>query len=553
MNKQEAEKLATDYLRPVFGFALKRCRTVQDAEDLSQEILLRATRALLARRDVEDADKFFWTIAHNALSNYYRDNRRNFIGVPIEEIKDTHGIETDLAADLAMRETVGKLQSEIAYLSKIQRRVVIAYYYENKKQRAIAEELGIPLGTVKWHLFEAKNDLKKGMERVRTASELKFNPIRFALCGTNGSPGAKGANCNFFRSALSQNIEYAVWKEPKTVNQIADDLGVSPVYVESEAEYLEEYGFLTKHGERYLCNILLDEASPELIRLHDEMYATTARVFAHALYDDLLRSDIWKNPNLFGGCTGTVSFTSDLPKDQNFFLWALIPYIAACSGEALMHPTISFEEVATIRPDGGHNICYASVCNPEAPLPQYFDSMLHFCGPCWNRYGGLTLWQLDTEWSASRVDDSFPSATEQDLTLLNRLVHDDDLSQGEYARLVQRGYLKTAGDPAGYFKSACQCVWIEGSETKRAILAIGDRIKEKHSREFAAWQKSFVEVVLKETPKHLHRMQQYGLQFLFFSDGWFILHCLKELVNSGKLQPPSEEQKLALSRLILHE
>ena len=48
------------------------------------------------------------------------------------------------------------------------------------------------------------------------------------------------------RSAFSQNIVYSVWKEAKTVNKIADDLGVSPVYVESEAEYLAEYGFLTE-------------------------------------------------------------------------------------------------------------------------------------------------------------------------------------------------------------------------------------------------------------------------------------------------------------------
>ena len=47
---------------------------------------------------------------------------------------------------------------------------------------------------------------------------------------------------------------------------------MSPVYVESEAEYLEEYGFLTRHGARYLCNILLDETNSALSRLHDEMY-----------------------------------------------------------------------------------------------------------------------------------------------------------------------------------------------------------------------------------------------------------------------------------------
>lgn len=77
---------------------------------------------------------------------------------------------------------------------------------------------------------------------MRMPCELKFYLIKFELCETNGLLEAKGTNNNIFRSALSQNIVYAVWMEDKTVNEIADCLGVSTIYVESEAEYLAEYG-----------------------------------------------------------------------------------------------------------------------------------------------------------------------------------------------------------------------------------------------------------------------------------------------------------------------
>ena len=49
VNRQEAEKTITEYLKPLFGFALKRCKSVHDAEDLSQEIVIRAFRALLLK------------------------------------------------------------------------------------------------------------------------------------------------------------------------------------------------------------------------------------------------------------------------------------------------------------------------------------------------------------------------------------------------------------------------------------------------------------------------------------------------------------------------
>lgn len=58
-------------------------------------------------------------------------------------------------------------------------------------------------------------------------------------------------------------------------------------------------------------------------------------------------------------------------------------------------------------------------------------------------------------------------------------------------------------------------------------------------------------LLLDETPKHLHKMQKYGLQYTFFSDGWFILHCMKELVNNGKLKLPTEAQKKSLTTIIV--
>jgi len=44
--------------------------SIPDAEDLSQEIAIRAFRALLVKDDVVDMGKFIWTDAHNTLSNY---------------------------------------------------------------------------------------------------------------------------------------------------------------------------------------------------------------------------------------------------------------------------------------------------------------------------------------------------------------------------------------------------------------------------------------------------------------------------------------------------
>ena len=48
-------------------------------------------------------------------------------------------------------------------------------------------------------------------------------------------------------------------------------------------------------------------------------------------------------------------------------------------------------------------------------------------------------------------------------------------------------------------------------------------------------------------------MEKYGLQYIFYSDAWFILHCIKALLANGKLKEPTEEQKRSLSTIIIQK
>ncbi|MFR5875554.1 MAG: RNA polymerase sigma factor [Eubacterium sp.] len=547
MNRTDAERITTEYLKPVFGFTLKRCKNLEDAEDLSQDIITKIFLALCQRDDIEDISSFVWTIAHNCLSNYYRDNNHSFSVLAIYDVSD-HLYDNFPSMDLSLieREEIARLHTEIAYLSKLQRRIVIMYYYENKNQVKISEELNIPVGTVKWHLFEAKKELKRGMEIMRQPSELKFNPIKFDMCTFSGKIGTKGDISNFFRSAISQNIEYTVRNEAKTVNEIADELGVSPVYVESEAEYLEEYGFLLKQKNKYLCNILISEPTERLNRLQDEMYMRAAKIFANELYDELMHSDLLDCDGLLGGY-------NDI-KDNNFLMWALIPFIASFSGENTMDKSIAFSDVYTIRPDGGKNICYASVMSPDIKPPMYNEEMKNFKGPFWNGLTDkITLWTIDSEWSEKRIDENYQLTVIRDLTLLNNYLNDVIMSEDDYAYLAQKGYISVSGKIDELFKTALRIVYIKDEETRRKLLSIGDRIKEKHKTEFEELKRPYIKAVLENTPKHLQKMRMYGLQYIFYSDAWFILHCLKELINNDKLILPTQKQNQPLTTILFNQ
>lgn len=535
MDRACAEIIIQSHIKPLYGFALKRCSNPQDAEDLAQEIALRAFRALCIRDDIENTGKYVWTIAHNTLANHYRSRSRLHIGLSLDDMADMLAESSDISEAVIANESAQRLRSEIAYLSNLQRQIVIAYYYENRRQADIAQSLGIPVGTVKWHLFEAKKELKRGMETMRNISDLKFNPVKFTICGTNGSIGTMGGNYRFFRSALSQNIAYAAYRKSMSIHEIADALGVSPVYVESEVEHLAEYGFMLKKGCKYLTNIIIEEDTPEIIELHNTMYAKASSLFANELYDMLSASDIWDDPAL--KCS---------TRDRNYLMWTLIPYIAAQSGESMLENRISFDEAATLRPDGGHNICYAMIENFQKPM--HMESMQKWCGPCWNASDDLCIWLCDSEWSERRMNDLANNPISRDLQLLSEFKNGGNLSKHDMAYLVQQGYLHNNGRGISY-----GCIWLETAAIRNKLLGLGDEIRKKHTAELEDLKKSYIKAVLESTPAHMRKAKEYGMQYIFYADGWFTLGCLKELVGNGRLKLPSEEQKNSLTMLIISE
>lgn len=168
MTKEFAEETVTKYLKPIYAFALKRCACIEDAQDLTQDIALCVYRSLCGRDDISSPDRFIWTAAHNALSNYYRRKRKSvlmFSGVSVEDVQELaasdENIEESVVGSMSTPPEE-RLRLEIVYLSKLQRKTVIAFYYENKKLNRIAEELAFRSAQSNGICLRQKRSLKEG-------------------------------------------------------------------------------------------------------------------------------------------------------------------------------------------------------------------------------------------------------------------------------------------------------------------------------------------------------------------------------------------------------
>lgn len=523
---RDAERVVTEMAQALFGFTLRRCASREDAEDLAQEIALRAYGGLL-KADVERPEKFVWTVAHHALSNYYRARKAPVVGLSEDALACIPApvADCDDAPD--------RLRRAIAYLSGVQRRVVTAFYFRRQSQQEIASALGLSVGTVKWHLFEARKELKRTMQTNRTSGELQFSPVTFAAMGISGSSGTRNFVQEFFRSPLCQNICYCVRQEYRTVHEIADALGVSPVYVEAEVRQLEDYGLLRARGDRYVANFIIDEPTTELLALRHDMYTEAARLVALDLCDRL-------------EAEGLAGAGIDSPYDDNFRLWTLLPYVIAWSGDALRDRSISFEDVATIRPDGGQNIFTASVMNEGVALPAGSPTMDNWCGPRWNERNGRILWQIDSEWCQRTTANVTTYANDAQRVLQ---LWDDartgHLTQADAQWLAERGIVRCDGQEV---RPAVVCI---SREARDRLLALGEDVKRRHHARLQELAAPYVRASVEAVAPHLRHVRRFDLSHLFHADGWFLLYCMHALLDAGRITLPDQAQRASLMTLVI--
>lgn len=217
-----------------------------------------------------------------------------------------------------------------------------------------------------------------------------------------------------------------------------------------------------------------------------------------------------------------------------------------------MDSKISFEEAAAVRPDGAHNIYHAAVVSDNMVLPQDYVYMNNWCGPMWNGGDNYTMWQIDSEWSDRPAPKDRNIHDEMKRTMeLYCLEKEGPLRKEDYAWLAERGYIKTNGDYDGCFKTSWQIVALANKEIRDRLLAVGTGIKEKYKNQLEELKAPYAKAILGSVPAHLKKIEEYELQFVFYSDGWFLLHCITALLKNGKLKIPTDNQRKSLTTLII--
>jgi RNA polymerase sigma-70 factor, ECF subfamily len=161
-------RLYRHYFPRVYAYISYRVGCVQDVEDLTAETFLRAVEGLsgFEWRGEGAFAAWLFRIAHNVVSNFYRDGGKAPDAIPQEDLLRIAGSEELPTEALARQELTTHLRRLIGTLSPRQQEIVTLRFFGGLRNQEIAALLELDERTVAAHLCRGVRTLQARFEEM---------------------------------------------------------------------------------------------------------------------------------------------------------------------------------------------------------------------------------------------------------------------------------------------------------------------------------------------------------------------------------------------------
>jgi RNA polymerase sigma-70 factor (ECF subfamily) len=159
--------LVERYDRAVYNLCLRTLRDAEEAKDATQEAFFKAFRALRTFRPGAKFSTWIFSIAYHACCDRLQ-RRKRFADAELPDRADA-GPGPDAIAE--RHDEARALRAAIDGLPEKYRAVITLYHLQGRQYDEIAEVLGLPMGTVKTHLFRAKDLLRRRLAGLRDGGD----------------------------------------------------------------------------------------------------------------------------------------------------------------------------------------------------------------------------------------------------------------------------------------------------------------------------------------------------------------------------------------------
>lgn len=243
MQKQEIQ----NHVEYLLGAALHKCGNLSDAQDITQETMLAALLYLDKGGTMENPRAWLLSVMNR---KYYDMLRRKYqlpTVVTGEDMEITDG--KDLEKEWIHKEEAEHVRREVAYLAESYRTLIAKHYFHGMSVKEIAEEAGIPEGTVKSRMDFGRKQLKKGFEKMEQYTENSYMPKRLNISWSGTMGMDEEPRTLVEGDALAQNLLILAYEKPVTITELSKAIGVASAYVEPVVNKLVDSELMKRMGD----------------------------------------------------------------------------------------------------------------------------------------------------------------------------------------------------------------------------------------------------------------------------------------------------------------
>ena len=360
-----------------------------DALEISQDVFLKLYQHVGTLKEPDRLKAWLSKVARNQALSVIRRRRHDTVQFCFGKAGRARGEADRLirenrlsAADESeLGELRARIREKVTCLTRDYEEIVRLYYLDGLSLPEIASRLGIPVGTAKWRLSQARNNLRKELIVAEESDALRNKSVVNPVLEVNIVWGRTGSRElrpeEVAKTLLAQQILLSVRKELKTARDIAKEVKADISYVNEHLAKMTEAELLEEQNDRYRANfILFDE--DDMKRLKEELgekgSPTAAAIARHA--DALSDAIAQLTPSAKGF-------------DEDYLRWIILPTMVLNFGvQRKLGEAKGVVVKPPARPDGGNWYFKPSVVGVELPVELG-------CNVTFGRDGYAQYWNSD--------------------------------------------------------------------------------------------------------------------------------------------------------------
>jgi len=165
---QQAYKVLVDrYQSYIFTLAYRLMQSREDAEEVAQDVFVKAYRSLADFKGGSKFSTWLYTIAHNTSITYLRKKKQKILAIDDEAtFTQLENQESDFKANqVEDKSKKAMVYRAIEMLAPDDAQIITLFYKGDQSLDEIASVMGMETNTVKVRLFRARQKLKEKMEK----------------------------------------------------------------------------------------------------------------------------------------------------------------------------------------------------------------------------------------------------------------------------------------------------------------------------------------------------------------------------------------------------